>query len=313
MTEVTAAGALLLAFVGDAMFGDPPNRLHLVAWMGRWIAWARRRSTSRNHSVRFLVGGLVVGIGATVVAVAGVWIEIVCRECPWWAAVLIQGVVLKYTFSVRCLGGAAKQVHAALQANDLAQARGLIAYHLVSRDVTELDASQISAATIESVAENTSDSVVAPLFYFLIAGLPGALVYRFVNTCDAMLGYRTEELEWFGKPAARIDDVLNYIPARITAVLMLIPYGMFAGRLHSATAIWLRDRGLTASPNAGQPMSAAAGVLGISLEKQDHYLLGSGQPLPNGDSIRQSVRLLRSTSFAAVILFTVVLVLRGAV
>lgn len=313
MSEFTAASVLLLAFFGDALFGDPPNRFHLVAWMGWPISWARRRTKSKRNAVRFLLGGLVVGVGGTIVAAIGVLIERGCLGCPWWIAVPIQAMLLKCTFSMRSLAGAARLVHDSLLANDIAEARRQVAYHLVSRDVSTLDSSQLSAATIESVAENTSDSVIAPLFCFVIAGLPGALVYRFVNTCDAMLGYRTGELEWFGKVAARTDDVLNFIPARITAMFMLATYGVFARRFGSALEVWLRDHGLTASPNAGHPMSAAAGVLGVALEKQGCYLLGDGQSLPNCQSIDQSVWLLWITSLVAVVLFVTALVLRGVV
>jgi adenosylcobinamide-phosphate synthase len=167
-----------------------------------------------------------------------------------------------------------------------------LSWHLVSRDTSTLDESRIAAATIESLAENTSDSAIAPLFWYAVAGLPGALVYRFLNTADAMLGYRDAEREWLGKAAARLDDVANLIPARLTALCMILSAPWLGGRMEGGWRIWRRDAGTTASPNAGHPMSAAAGVLGVELEKVDHYRLGAGQPKPSARDIRRSQRLV---------------------
>ncbi len=302
MNDLTCVAVLLLAFLLDALCGDPPNALHPVAWMGNFIGWARQYAPDFGNLVRFVYGAGIVFAGTVFVATVGLGVERVCREFPWWVAIVIQVCVLKSAFSVRTLANAAESVTVALAQDDLVAARRQLAYHLVSRDVSLLNESQVAAAAIESVAENTSDSCVAPLFFYAIAGLPGALVYRFVNTCDAMLGYRTRELQWLGKPAARIDDLLNLIPARMTAVVMIFVYGLFARRIRSATTIWLRDHRLTASPNAGHPMSAAAGVLGVMLSKQDHYVLGQGQPLPDQAAIKQSVYLLWVTCTATLVI-----------
>jgi adenosylcobinamide-phosphate synthase len=200
-----------------------------------------------------------------------------------------------------------------LDAGDIPLARQQVAFHLVSRDVSSLEASDLSAATIESVAENSSDSIVAPLLYFAIAGLPGALVYRFVNTCDAMLGYRTNELEWFGKSAARFDDLLNLLPSRLTAAIMLLAgacWGTASG-VRRACLVWWRDHTLTASPNAGHPMSAAAGVLGVQLEKQGHYRLGADLPRPSASTIFHSIKLLWITAVIAVAILSAATWMRG--
>jgi adenosylcobinamide-phosphate synthase len=221
---------------------------------------------------------------------------------------------LKCSFAVRALLRAASDIADALRHHDLPQARHLLGYHLVSRQVDRLRDTEISAATIESVAENTSDSFVAPIFYFLIAGLPGAFVYRYVNTCDAMLGYRTEELEWLGKAAARVDDLLNWIPARLSALLLWLASSISLGRpsegkekcCSSGWRIWWRDAGLTESPNAGHPMSMAAGVLGVALEKRNHYRLGSEFPDPTVVEIDKIQSLFRRTVLLVVLLtFTI--------
>jgi len=285
-----------LSFALDFVFGDPPNRYHPVAWMGNAIATARRWSPKHGNIHQFLFGGMFLVLGVTLVGMIGWGIDRSCNEVPLTIAVVIQAVVLKATFSARSLARAAWSVATPLQNNDLSAARYQVAYHLVSRDVSALDATDLSAATIESIAENTSDSV-APLFFFAIAGLPGALVYRFVNTCDAMLGYHTPQLEWLGKASARLDDVLNLVPARITAISMLVVGGLWGKqRFVDSIRIWYRDRLLTASPNAGHPMSAAAGVLGVVLEKKGHYLLGEGMRAPNVLDIHHAVRLLWATA-----------------
>lgn len=307
MSNETLVMVLGLAFAIDVMLGDPPNRFHPVAWTGNAIARARRLAPQQGNIKRFIYGGLFLAIGVTTVGLIGWAIDRGCAKMPLAVAVVVQALVLKSTFSVRSLSRAGQAVAEPLRRDDLAAARYQVSYHLVSRDVSQLDAAEVSAATIESIAENTSDSVVAPLFFFAIVGLPGALVYRFVNTCDAMWGYRTAELEWLGKTSARLDDLLNLIPARLTAIVMIICGGLSERRLGAAFRIWRRDRALTASPNAGHPMSAAAGVLGVSLEKKGYYLLGRGLRLPDVNDIDRAVRLLWIT---AVVSLAVVIGLR---
>lgn len=304
---------LCFAFVLDIIAGDPPNRFHPVAWMGSAIAFFRRKANRSGNASRFVGGGLLILFGSLLTATIGWLIQRSVNELPVAISVLFQAMLLKSTFSARALGRAASSVAIALDSNDIRLARQQVAHHLVSRDVSSLQPSDLSAATIESVAENSSDSIVAPLFYFVIAGIPGALVYRFVNTCDAMIGYRTHELEWFGKPSARLDDLLNIIPSRLTAVLILL-VGAFSGTacgIRQAFMVWRRDHGLTDSPNAGHPMSAAAGVLGVALEKPGHYRLGAELPLPSSQTIAGAIRLLWGTAASALCLFCLAIWLRG--
>jgi adenosylcobinamide-phosphate synthase len=278
-----------------------------------------------ENCLRFLLGLLLVSTGVLAMALIGGLLQYAVRHVPTVVAIVTQAALLSCMFSVRSLASAATRVARALytdelsiddlSTDDLSEARHLVSYHLVSRDVSRLDASGLSAATIESVAENTSDSVVAPVFYFAIAGLPGVLVYRFVNTCDAMLGYRTAELEWYGKAAAKLDDLLNFVPARITALIMLTYSILRIGsrpRCSTAVSVWWRDHRRTASPNAGHPMSAAAGVLGVALEKEGHYLLGGDQPKPSAADIDRAVPLVWATSVIFVLLVSAVLLL-GAI
>lgn len=308
MHELISVAALSIAMVIDWRLGDLPNRLHPAVAMGHWIAWTRRQGLKVHSSaLRFAIGATSLLFGIMVIAIMGWSIEWFSREVPFILSIFIQAAVLKCTFSIRSLASAADSVASALDTRDLTLARQQLAYHLVSRDTSRLDESSIAAAAVESVAENTSDSFIAPLIYFAIGGLPGALVYRYINTCDAMLGYRTPDLEWLGKPAARADDLVNWLPARVTALLMLLvgpnrQAWESSIERRTAVSIWMRDHRLTASPNAGHPMSAAAGLLGVMLEKQGHYRLGEGQPLPTVASIDSVNSLLYRTSIAGSIL-----------
>ncbi|MBI5166872.1 MAG: cobalamin biosynthesis protein CobD, partial [candidate division NC10 bacterium] len=184
--------------------------------------------------------------------------------------------LLKMTFSLRGLIRAALEVQRPLVAGDLDRARRLLSWHLVSRDTSRLEEAQVASATIESIAENLTDSLIAPLFFYVFFGLPGAFAYRFLNTADAMLGYRDGYRDNLGKGAARLDDLANYIPARLAALFMVIGAWMARENVHGAWRIMRGHHGRTASPNAGWTMAAMAGALGVTLEKVGCYSLGEG-------------------------------------
>lgn len=297
-----AVGPILLALLLDRLLGEPPNRYHPVAWMGGLIGTVRRWAPRHGRWTPLVYGaGLVLG-GAVVVVSLGVILERLLLRVPWPLGWLVEAAVLKLTFSLRSLARAAGQVQQALEAGDLPQAQHLLGWHLVSRDTTQLSGSQVAAAAVESVAENTSDGVVAPLFYYVLGGLPAALAYRFINTADAMLGYRDPLHEWLGKVPARLDDLVNLIPARLTACLMVMAAPFLGGNARQAWAVWRRDAHRTVSPNAGQPMSAMAGALEVELEKVGHYRLGAGQIFPVAMDIARSLRIVYGATTLAVVL-----------
>lgn len=311
MLAVSRLGPLLIAISIDLALGDPPNRCHPVAWMGRAIAAIDRRVPRDRRWLSLACGGALALGGAAVVAGIG-WIA--GRAITGWPAVaglIAEALLLKATFSIRGLVHAARVVQAALDADDLAAARRLVAWHLVSRDTSELDAPRVAAATMESVAENASDAIVAPLLFYAIAGLPGALAYRWINTADAMLGYRNEKYEWFGKAAARCDDLMNWLPSRLTAMLMLAAAPAIEGDPRRAWSTWRRDARCTSSPNAGHPMSMAAGALGVELEKVGYYRLGRGLAVPTARDIGRSIRLLYMTLGLTVLVAAGLLFLLG--
>lgn len=293
------ATVLLLALALDLLWGDPANRFHPVAWMGKLLALLRGYAPTGGRGAPLLFGLLSVMSGLAGWAFLGKVVERVGGWLPFGLGLIAEVWFFKSTFALKGLEQAAAAVHKPLAQGDLTQARQQLSWHLVSRDTSDLDAAQVAAATIESVAENASDGVLAPLLYYAVGGLPAALAYRFLNTADAMWGYRDPAREWLGKPAARLDDLANLLPARLTALCLLLATPLCGGDLRQGWLIWHRDASTTASPNAGHPMSAMAGALGVALEKVGHYQLGAGQRQPAVADITRSVRLLRVAMMSA--------------
>ncbi len=262
---------ILSALLIDIGFGEPPNEVHPVAWIGKVIATEMKWKPKGNKAQ--LIYGTVV-----VIITTGTFVTLIyfilnhLKQLNTIAYILSAVILLKFTFSVRGLRQAAVKVKESLIKDNLEKAKNQLR-SLVSRNTNTLNKKQIISATIESVAENSCDSFVAPLFYFLYLGIPGAVAYRIVNTFDAMIGYH-DEWEYLGKFAAKLDDFLNYIPSRLTALLIVLSAWIKGKNTSRAWQIMLRDHKKTESPNAGWTMSAIAGALGIQLEKVGHYRLG---------------------------------------
>jgi adenosylcobinamide-phosphate synthase len=289
--------AIVAAYALDVAFGEPPNAFHPVAWIGRIIApsrdWALRAGRL-GQTLRGAVVALAIPMGSAALAYGAVR----CVEPSRIATVVATTLLLKSTFAVRALRDAAFVVRDALEKGDLDTARrGLRA--LCSRDAGGLDAEALVAATVESVAENTSDSIVAPLLFFTCFGLPGAVFYRAVNTLDAMIGYHGR-LEHAGKAAARLDDFLNLVPARLTALLLLLAGGLLGAEVRRGVIVLRRDGARTESPNAGRPMAAIAGLLGVRLTKPGHYELGDPQHPLTPRQITAAWRVVSLASLGAV-------------
>jgi adenosylcobinamide-phosphate synthase len=285
-----------VAGVIDLLLGDPPNRWHPVAWMGSFIRWGERHAPVAGPAVRFAYGAALVWAGVAVSTLPVVLLSIAARRLGPAIYVVIAAPLLKSTFAHSGLIRAAGTVQRALQAGDLAEARRLVSWHLVSRDTSALTEELVAAAAVESVAENVTDGFAAPLFYFLLSGVPGAWAYRFCNTCDSMLGYRDPEHEYLGKFAARLDDLLNWAPARLTGLLMVCAAWLAREDAPNAWRTMWRQHRRTASPNAGWTMCAAAGALNVTLEKVGHYRLEGGAVLPSVDTLRRAKRLANLTA-----------------
>ncbi|MBI2955152.1 MAG: cobalamin biosynthesis protein [Chloroflexi bacterium] len=262
---------LLLAVLIDQLLGEPPSIVHPVVWIGKVIE-ALMKASPRHELARLAYGALIVTM---VVAAFGLGTFFLLDLLKGWnvvAYVVVGAFLFKTTFAVRELRQAAIRVFSSLVGGNLEVARAQLR-HLVSRNTARLDEPLIVAATVESVAENVTDSFLAPLLFFSVLGVPGAMAYRVVNTFDAMIGYRGE-YEYLGKFAARLDDVLNFVPARLGGVLTVVATALARADTPGAWRVMLRDHSLTESPNAGWTMSAMSGALGVQLEKVGHYRLG---------------------------------------
>lgn len=292
------AAGLAAGLVADAVLADP-SRNHPVAGFGRLAAAVERR-TYRDSRLAGSAYALVCTGAAAALGAAG------HRALPSPGSRAALTAVATWVV----VGGASLRREAALMAghlgtDDLAAARRQIG-HLCGRDPAALDASGLVRATVESVAENTSDAVVGPLFWGAVAGVPGLLTYRAVNTLDAMVGYRSVRYERFGWAAARIDDVVNLLPARLCAALAVGLCPLVGGRPSEALRVWRRDGGKHPSPNAGPVEAAFAGALGRTLGGRLSYggrveerpLLGNG-PAPEVTDIARAARLSAAVGIAA--------------
>ncbi len=296
---MTYALILLLAVLYDVVLGEPPRPLHPVVWLGKIIALLEKKSPQRGATAQFLYGIGAVLIVAALFTVPAYLLLALLKGLNAWLFVAVSAWLLKSTFSLRELARSAMEIKSLLQGNRIEDARNQMR-SLVSRDVSRLEQPLLVAATVESVAENTSDSWVAPILYFFVLGVPGALLYRIVNTYDSMIGYHGK-YEYLGKFAARLDDVLNFIPARVTGLLTVAAAYVTGRNGRAAWRIMRRDHSKTESPNAGWPMSAAAGALDIQLEKVGHYVLGDATTPLTLDKIEGSLSLMRATAALGVL------------
>jgi adenosylcobinamide-phosphate synthase len=298
---------LLSALALDLLLGEPPHALHPVVWMGRYIGWGERHEPNARPAAEFLYGAALVTLGLLAVTAAAAGISAALSLLPRALSLLVGAWLLKTTFAARALVLAARAVQSALARRDLPEARRLLSWHMVSRDTAELDEGLVAAGAVESVAENFGDSFVAPLLFFVVFGLPGAVAYRFANTADAMLGYHDARREYLGKFAARLDDLLNLLPARLSALLLLIGAALTGADARGGWLVMWRDHARTPSPNAGWPMSAMAGVLGVTLEKAGYYRLGDGAA-PHSETIARSLRVVAAAGIVYVLLLSTLVI-----
>ena len=297
-----------LALAIDRIFGEPAPRWHPVVWMGAWLAWAGARLAPPADTPRVLsdqrifwgAGLAWCGAAAAVFALAALLQAWVLAQ-PVWLAALALGLFLKPLLAWAMLHDEVLAVERAL-AQSLPEGRARLA-RLVSRDVAALSESEVREAAIESLAENLNDSLVAPLFWFVLLGLPGAALFRFANTADAMWGYPgvhalngvPRDWRWAGKWAARADDVLAWVPARLTAALIAL-----VGRLR-APARLAEQAARTPSPNSGWPMAAMALALGVQLRKPGAYSLNGAARVPEAADTLRACAIGSATALAATV------------
>lgn len=288
--------APLVALALDLALGEPPAALHPTAWMGRWLARSRRSAPVRPPGRALAAGAAAVAGGTALTALAAWLVSRALSRAPAPIGLVLHGIALKPALALRALLEASVAVECSLRQGRLRRARRLLGRHLVSRETRELSPTEVVGATIESLAENTSDGIIAPLLAYRVGGLPAAYAYRFINTADAMLGYRTPALEHLGKVAARSDDGANLVPARLTALAIAAAAPLGGGSPGAALRCVRRDARRTASPNAGWPMAAMAGALGCRLTKRDGtellYVLNARGRAPGVEDLVRARRIV---------------------
>lgn len=298
------------AFILDCLIGDPRSKFHPVVLIGNLIAWLEKRfyraedSNMTKFSMGFLLMLLVLLISYDVA-----WGVVTAAAGESWLSYGVQALLLSFTISPRSLAAAGKEIQQYLWADDLAEARKKVGW-IVGRDTQSLDASEVTRATVETIAENIVDGIIAPFFFFFLGGVPLAVAYRAANTMDSMIGYKNDKYLYFGRAAARLDDVLNYIPARITGILLVLAAGILRLDMKNSWHIMRRDAAQHPSPNGGFPEAATAGALGIRLGGMNsyfgkpHFRAYMGDPLETlaAPHITGAIRLM----YTATVLFLLV-------
>lgn len=254
--------SLIPAWLLDRLLGDPPQLPHPIVFFGKAISWGEKRLNRGNHR---LVKGALLALGLISATALATWgIERGLSHFSPWTIVPLDLIFLFFSLAGTTLCREVRMVFAAVERSE-EEGRHQVA-RIVGRDTSTLSAQEVRTAALETLAENLSDGVVAPLFYYLLFGLPGILTYKMINTLDSMIGYHSTRYILFGRWAARIDDVANYIPARLTALLML----MVSGRLDLLGFVWKEGKH-HASPNSGYPEAALAGILGCQFGGPHYY------------------------------------------
>ncbi|HUU76041.1 MAG TPA: adenosylcobinamide-phosphate synthase CbiB [Methanoregulaceae archaeon] len=295
---------LPLALLGDRVIGDPRSAFHPVALLGRFIGWWGRPGLIPD-SLQWVVGIAMWMFTVLLFALPFFLIEWLS---PWYIFIILAPFMLNFCFAWRSLEEHAMEVSASVK-NGLIEGRARAAM-LVSRNCADLDGEELLSAAYESVSENLVDSIISPLFYYGIFGLSGAAIYRAANTLDAMLGYRDERsrLGWF---SARMDDIFNFIPARITGGLLLV-YFAWKGQFHQAYKTLKEDGRKRPGINGGIPMAIMAGGCGVKFEKRGVYSIGPGvKRLEDGEG--DIIAAVRAVTLIFSILMVVTLLLWGYV
>lgn len=280
--------AALGGFALDRLFGDPAWLPHPVVWMGRYITWFERAVRPRFPRTPRgeLLGGALLAASLPLLTLAlSLGAVLLARRAGRGAELALQTFWCAQSLAAKGLAAESGRVYEALQSGDLNAARRAVS-RIVGRDTERLDAEGVAKAAVETVAENSSDGVAAPMLCMFLGGAPLALLYKAINTMDSMVGYQNETYRYFGRAAARLDDAANYLPSRVTALCWIAAAALTGRDAGAAARIWRRDARKHLSPNAGQTEAACAGALGVRLGGTAWYFGRKYEKAALGDALR---------------------------
>ncbi|EGG41818.1 cobalamin biosynthesis protein CobD [Candidatus Nitrosarchaeum limnium SFB1] len=306
---------VFFALALDFTLGDPRNKFHPTSWIGSLIAKLTPYTKNSSEKLEKFGGILIILISCLVVASLIISLNVGIKLITFdylhlIISIIVGGILLKTTIAVKGMEKHALAVVTALEQNNLSSARDNLSM-IVKRNTKNLDKNHVFSGVLESISENTVDGITSPLFYFAFFGLPGAFVFRVINTADSMIGYKTDifkNVGWFG---ANCDKILNYIPSRLTGFIMILSSMILGNNWKKSYQIMMRDGRKTQSPNAGYPMAAIAGALEAKFEKLDHYSLGDGSISFTKEHVKSAISIMKVTSilFCGIVVVPIVLLL----
>ncbi|MDE1769861.1 MAG: cobalamin biosynthesis protein [Thaumarchaeota archaeon] len=312
--------AVILALFLDFFFGDPKNRYHPTVWIGRLIGKFVPYTRSSNPLIEKINGIILLVSIIVIVSIPLVFFSYTIQYVGNFdsnglykvlflgLSIISVGILLKTTIAIKGMESHASKIISALSKNDLDDARVKLSM-IVKRNTTNLDRQHIISATLESISENIVDGITGPLFYFSIFGLLGAFAYRTVNTADSMIGYKTEIFQNVGWFAANCDKTLNFLPSRLTSLVMVLSCIILKEDWRHSIHVMKRDGSKTESPNAGYPMATLAGALGIRFEKIEHYVLGDGNSEISEKHFKSTISIMKITTILFVLIFTIPMII----
>ena len=304
-----------IALFLDFKFGDPKNKYHPTAWIGILIAKLTPIAKNEYSIVEKFSGIFIIVIISSIVILLFFILQIVISlisidYISLIVSIIVGGLLLKTTIAIRGMEKHAKFVIESIDEDNLDKARSCLSM-IVKRNTKNLDKNHIISGVLESISENTVDGITGPLFYYAFFGLPGAFVYRVINTADSMIGYKTEIFKNIGWFAATCDSILNYIPSRLTGLVMIISAIILQNNWRESYKIMMRDGKKTESRNAGYPMAALAGALETKFEKINYYKLGDGEITLTKEHVLSAIRIMKLTSilFFGIIVIPIISIL----
>lgn len=298
-----------VAIIIDLIFGDPKNKFHPTAWIGSLIAKLIPMTKNPNYVIEKIGGALVIVIISSIVILLLLILDIGISLIPidyvsLIASIIVGGILLKSTIAINGMEKHAKTVLIYLDQNNLDMARTNLSM-IVKRNTKNLDKNHVISGILESLSENTVDGITGPMFYYAIFGLPGAFVYRIINTADSMIGYKTDIFKNIGWFAATCDTILNYIPSRLTGFIMVISAIILQNNWKESYRVMVRDGKKTESLNAGFTMAALAGALETKFEKINHYKLGNIEKPLTQDHVYSAITMMKITSILFFVIITI--------